>query len=292
MRELSATGLPGLTGVSPPRSDDMFTTGETLELGDLQRHWTDLEKAYSRLRRLPESHRMSSALTARRFDEAQPAGTRAYFAAERYLGVAMDNHWALLSLLEHHGVTPSSPWSLLRPSFECAFLAGWVLDPDDGAQRRLRGLRLEVMDHRERLNHIKAFEKVPDVAALLDQAREGREAAEAAYRADAEALGVKWQQVTQKVNVVDELPRLSWVQREEPIVSATMVAQWRMLSGYEHGLGWAMLRGSNATERVTIPGGAQMQLTVNDDAFKVAAQCVVWLLRSAISRLSQLHMTH
>ncbi len=96
--------------------------------------------------------------------------------------------------------------------------------------------------------------------------------------------------MSQKVNVVDELPRLSWIAAEEPLVQATMVAQWRMLSGFEHGLGWAMLRGSDATEEVAIPGGAQMRLTINDDAFSVAAQCVVWLMRSALARLERLHM--
>ncbi|WP_121258589.1 hypothetical protein [Nocardioides ferulae] len=152
--------------------DDMVLTGDVMNLGELERHWADLDRAYRRYRRLPESSRMVR-LTARRFDEAQPAGHRAYFAAERYLGVAMDNHWALLALLKHHGVTPSAPWSLLRPSFECSFLAGWVLDPSEGRQRRIRGLRLEILDERERLSHTRAFERLPEVAEMIDDHSRG-----------------------------------------------------------------------------------------------------------------------
>lgn len=268
------------------RDRDRIETGEVLDLGDLQRRWYDLEKLYARVRGFKPDPR---ALTARAFDEAQPAGRRTYIAADRYLGVAMENHHALKSLLAHFGATPYAPWSLLRPSFEAAFWVCWMLDPDDGLERRRRGLRVEMMDDKQQLAHIREFLIVPEVSATAQSMLDDRGASSASYRADAEALKLPWDVANRKITVTDELPKLSWLKYEPPIVRATMVAQWRMLSGYEHGLGWALLRGSHVVERAKIEGGYEVQLTIDDDAFTTAAQCVMWMTISALKRLDRLN---
>ncbi|MBS42314.1 MAG: hypothetical protein CMH83_03870 [Nocardioides sp.] len=263
---------------------DQFPTGEVLDLQDLPRYWAVVDAAYRRARRAPMPPPYE--LTARRFDESQPAGHRAYIATERYLTVAMDNQRALVKLLEHHGATHSAPWSLLRPAFECGFFAAWVLDPTDGAVRRRRGLQVEVRDEIEQQNHIKAFASVPDATDLVAEAIAQRKArSEASYRRDAQALNVKWDTVRQKVNVVDELRKIRFLQPHEPGVRATFIATWRMLSGFEHGLGWAMLRGSNAKRRAEIPGGHVMELSMKDDAFVTAGKCTAWLMLEAAQRL-------
>ena len=85
-------------------------------------------------------------LHARMIDKAQVAGHRVYMAAERLLGLAWDNHAALLTALQHHGSTQWAPWSLLRPTFEASFHVFWLLEPESSVERRQRGLRLEYLD--------------------------------------------------------------------------------------------------------------------------------------------------
>jgi hypothetical protein len=64
---------------------------------------------------------------------------------------------------------------------------------------------------------------------------------------------------------------------------------WRLLSGYEHGLGWAPMRGSDGTVRATVPGGADMMLVINDDEFVNAAKSTYFLLIAACRLLQQRH---
>lgn len=93
------------------------------------------------------NNRSPDGLCARMIDERQVAGHRVYMTAERYLGVAWDNHSALITLIQSpHGLSPSAPWNLLRPTFEAAFHAAWVLDPEESLERRRRALRVEWLD--------------------------------------------------------------------------------------------------------------------------------------------------
>lgn len=109
-----------------------------MDLGNLHIYWQAIDQEFKALDALPslEGRRL---LSARAFDQAQVAGPRTYMEVTRYLGVARDNHLALLALLKHHGATLWAPWSLLRPTFETSFYAAWLLDPDDGRERRTRG---------------------------------------------------------------------------------------------------------------------------------------------------------
>lgn len=260
-----------------------------MNLGDLPDAWKQLDSHLARVQRLPEISRMR-ALTARRFDEAQPAGIRTYMAVQRYLSVAEDNHRALISLLRHHGAGPNAPWSLLRPMFECAFFACWILDPSDGRDRRRRGLRVEVRDHLEQRNHLRSFEHLVETREVVREALERRKTnIESVYRHEAGQLAVSWDRILQKVNVVDELPKLSLFAHDDPAIPAIMVATWRMLSGYEHGLGYAMMTGSDLGAQKEIPGGLEIELTVNDEAFTTASKATLMLFFNALMRLERLH---
>ena len=114
-------------------------TGELMDLGNLPEYWSLMSREFKALEDMP-SLSAARLLSARAFDGFQPAGPRTYMAVQRYLGVARDNHEALLALLEHRGATMWAPWSLLRPVFEASFFASWILDPKSGRDRRLRGL--------------------------------------------------------------------------------------------------------------------------------------------------------
>lgn len=163
-------------------------TGETMDLANLAEYWQIIDVEFDAIDRLP-SLAATHTLSARAFDEAQVAGHRPYIEATRYLGVARDNHDALLAVLKHHGATVWAPWSLLRPTFESAFLAAWVLDPDDGRERRARGLRCEVLDTYEQKHHRAAFKAIPEVRdAIEDHERKLNETSIATYRSEASAL--------------------------------------------------------------------------------------------------------
>ncbi|MER5335965.1 hypothetical protein [Micromonospora sp. NPDC002717] len=269
---------------------ESIPTGETMDLGNLHLYWQLIEQEFQAIDGLP-SLEGRHVLSARAFDQSQVAGPRTYIEVARYLGVARDNHQALLALLKHHGATLWAPWSLLRPTFETAFYAAWILDPDDGRERRARGLRCEVNDYYQQRNHRAAFKAFPEAAKLIVE-REQWDAAHGSlktYREEAAALGRRWNEVQQKVNVVQELPKLTFVkdQRES---APLFEAMWRLLSGYEHGLGWALMNGSKRKVEAEIPGGSTVNFTINDEAFVNAAKATYFLLLSACRLLRRRHL--
>lgn len=267
-------------------------TGEPLDLDDLPEIWRYVALRYERVRALSEKP-AGDRFTTFKFDQEHPSGRRAHIAAHRHLGVAMENHDALMSVLQHHGATPTAPWSLLRPVFESAFIACWVLDPNDAPTRRKRGLHREVLDHMEQNRYLRTFEKLPEVAdAVRETISERRDGAEKTYRAEAHDLHVSYDEMKKKVNVVDELPRLRFLAQQEPLLRQTFVAQWRLLSGYEHGLSWAMLVGSDKSTKQRIPGGHEVMLTMNDAVFVTACKTAAWLLLEAMERVELLHTMH
>jgi hypothetical protein len=149
-------------------------TGALMDLGNLPSYWGMLASEFETLENLP-SLAETRLLSARAFDESQVAGPRTYIAVQRYLGVARDNHEALLALLEHRGATLWAPWSLLRPIFEASFFATWIIDADSGRERRLRGLRSEVLDFYQRRNHRAVFKRLPHVRQLIEDSEREEE---------------------------------------------------------------------------------------------------------------------
>lgn len=264
-------------------------TGDTMDLGNLHEYWRRIAEEFRRLENLP-SLVSSRLLSARAFDESQVAGPRTYIGVERYLGVARDNHEALLALLEHHGATPWAPWSLLRPAFETSFFAAWILDPEDGRERRVRGLRCEILDTYQQRNHVAALKKLPELRDVIEEAEKAVERDSLqTYKAEAAKLGRSFDGLRQRVNVVAELSRLSFVKNERgfgPMLEAT----WRQLSGFEHGLGWALMSGSDYNVEARVPGGAQVRAVIKDDAFVDAAKNTYFLLLSACGLLARRHL--
>jgi hypothetical protein len=164
-----------------------------MDLGNLPDYWALLAREFQTLENLP-SLAEARLLSARAFYESQPAGHRAYMEAKRYLSVAGDNHEALLALLEHRGATLWAPWSLLRPSFEASFLASWILDPDSGRDRRLRG---------------------GSASAAASARYTASEPCSMGCAAKSMTASSSFDRVHQKINIVAELPKLSFARRAQ-----------------------------------------------------------------------------
>jgi hypothetical protein len=257
-------------------------TGQEVDWQNLPLYWQEVGRLVNVIDHIAERKASPTDLTARTFDEAQTAGHRVYMEASRYLSVAVDNHEALLALLPAHGATLWAPWSLIRPMFESSFLAAWVLDPEEGLERRRRALHLEVQDSKQQRHYLECFLQVPSVSRAvreqlaLNERRSGR-----TYKDEAVALGVPWDRLGAAVSVFDGLPKLSAVASQDKETKAYLQATWRMLSGYEHGLMYAALKGSDRATMTNVPGGKSIQLTINDDAIVTALKSTYFLFLTA-----------
>lgn len=261
-----------------------FPTGQSMDLDNLPMHWQRIAHLFTELEALADTDQ-SRTLSAKTFDESQVAGRRTYMEVTRYLGVARDNHDALRALLAHHGATLWAPWSLMRPTFEASFYACWILDPEDGRQRRTRGLRCEIHDAKEQRKHRGAFEAFPEAKELIQEwDRRNQLTSIQTYREEAAKLGSTYDKLQQPVRVAEELPKLT-VAKIDRTFGPFLVATWRMLSGFEHGLGWAMLAGSDRTGSTKIDGGYEAQFVINDQAFVNAAKTTAFLLIKACELL-------
>jgi hypothetical protein len=190
-----------------------------------------------------------------------------------------------------HGATPVAPYNLVRPAFEAAFYALWALEPEDGRDRCLRGLRIAYEDNRQRSLWVEELIKIPDLTDAERQLmREPVAKASHVYRQEAEALGVSWdKQVKQKLIVEQALPNLQRiVDLSDPLIVHTTVAAWRQLSGYQHGRMYAIVGGSDLSHEFEIPGGALVRVTMSDQDFTLAMQHAglmqLWAVETYIAR--------
>jgi hypothetical protein len=263
-----------------------------LDLGDVARMANVLQGAIEHFRRIEAQYRGKHyRFTQRLFDEARPAGERTYIHASQSIETAWENYSAVLGLLQGpHGATPAAPYNLIRPAFEAAFYALWALEPEDGRERCLRGLRLAVEDNRQRGLWKKELMKIPDLTeAERERFWEPVAKASTVYRQEAEALGVKWPKVTEKVNVEQSIPKLQHiVDLADPLILHTTVAAWRQLSGYQHGHIYAIVGGSDVSREFDIPGGAHVRVTIKDQDFGLAMQHAalmqLWAVEQYIAR--------
>jgi hypothetical protein len=259
-----------------------------VDLSRLAERWQLLEALYGAAR-TATANRPPEALCARMIDERQVAGHRVYITAERYLGVAWDNHSALVALIRGpHGLSPSAPWNLLRPTFEAAFHAAWILDPKESLQRRRRALRVEwldELDHRryyDEVMRMRSVDRDADWQEASRQLAQSKAANEASYRSDAKALDLSWPPA--RVNIRDELGQLSHC-AGLPDSDVLLRSVWRTLSGHQHGRSSAMLRGSDKSDRSRVPGGFDAVLSINDDSFLTAGDVTVNMHMEAVALL-------
>jgi hypothetical protein len=261
-----------------------------LDLGELPRRWRLLESLYETYA-VVQGARDHSVLHARMIDEAQVAGHRVYMAAERLLGLAWDNHAALLALLQHHGATQWAPWNLLRPTFEASFHVLWVLEPQSSLERRQRGLRLEYLDEIETQKYRKGLAgirdhisptELPDYEEELARAAVIQGEHERTYRAEANVLGMHWPPVG--LNVTQALGALA-SNAEMPGSALLLETTWRTLSGMQHGRASALVRVTDRSDEAPSRGGVTAKFTIKDEAFVSAASITNSLHMQALALL-------
>lgn len=247
-----------------------------LELGRFPETWHYLEELQRVAESLDKRYAKDVGLCARKIDEAQPAGRRVYASAWQQLGAGMEHLQTLRHVLVQLGATPRTPWVLVRAMFEAGFWATWLLEPDDGMARRRRGLRFEVRAAADRETWLDSLLK--QQPNERDELRRHHETHERNFRSEAEALGLSWAQARQRINVTEELPKLTAVRRLGTELDGAALAQWRGLSGLSHGSAYTMAFMSDMSNERRTPGGAEATFTINDAAFEGAAQTANLLL--------------
>ncbi len=254
--------------------------------------WRHVERSRVELDVCDEQYRRdTTVLTARRFDEAKVAGVRPYIHAAQLLAASWDHHWLLAQTLTAIAVTPHATWSLIRPAFEAAFHALWVLDPDDSFNRRRRGLQLELADAREQKLWAEAT-----VASGFSDAEGSKRALgvlDSTYHSldrEARHFNAAAKDMNKLANLIVELPRLRALAALQPGIRAWFVAAWRQMSGMQHGLSYALLAASQKSEVVEIPGGFQVLLSPNDDSLHWHVKATVVLHLRAVERYKELSL--
>lgn len=266
------------------------TLSSTPDLGSLPEVWLAVRRRYDELEAAEKRYQSDRALlTPRRFDESQVAGPRTYMTVAGLLGAAQDNQLAFERLVTTVGITSHAPWNLIRPAFEAAFHALWILDPADGHQRRRRGLQVELADHRERKNWVEAMQAAGFTTPAIDAKLAARSAEVlSVYGTEAAHFRAKVGDMNRLPNLVTEIPKLRALSALDASIRYSLVATWRQLSGLQHGHTYALMVTSDKSEMVKIPGGVQLLVTANDDAFVAAGKSAAMLQLFALRRLIEL----
>lgn len=262
----------------------------TSDLDSLPPVWDALRHRYNALEVAEERYRTEpTLLSPRRLDESQVAGLRTYMTAAGLLVAAQDNQAVLEQVVHQIGITSHAPWNLIRPAFETAFHALWILDPLEGLARRRRGLRIELADHRERRNWVQAMQATGLTTPEMDKKLAARnDDVLATYSKEAEHFGSKVRDLNRLPNLVEEIPRLRTLAGLDAGVRYSLVATWRQLSGLQHGHTYALMGVSDRSHLVKIPGGVQMTLTANDHVFVTAVKSAAMIQLHALRRLIDL----
>lgn len=177
------------------------------------------------------------------------------------------------------GIT--TPYTLLRPALESSLWSIWLLDPPSSATRRKRGLWMEIKDIKNRLQFTEDLSKLREAqdCQTEDVARLNE-----VFKTEAESLGCSYAGLdnkgpitsnrgggTKKTTPIDrksckltkEIENLAWLSYQ-PSITTLIRAQWRFLSGYEHGMSWSLCLGSDHTNAEETPKGRTSIISVND----------------------------
>ena len=265
----------------------------TSDLESLPELWAALRRRYDELAIAEERYRTDSTLfSSRRLDESQVAGLRTYMTVSGLLAAAQDNQLMFEEVVKKIGITSHAPWNLIRPAFETAFHALWVLDPIEGYGRRRRGLQLELADHRERKNWVEAMQATGFTTPEIDSRLAERNAEVlATYSQEASYFRAKVGDLNRLPNLVEEIPRLRSLAKFDAGIRYSLVATWRQLSGLQHGHTYALMAVSDKSQVVKIPGGVQLVVTANDHVFVAAAKSAAMIQLFALRRLIELTST-
>lgn len=267
-----------------PRVGVRLDTGQHLNLGGIRPIWEAIDTCHERY---VETLNGTDFSGTPYFDESQDRSKlRAYLVADRLLGFALDNHWALQNLLFCHGATHAAPWSLLRPAFECGFLAAWVLDPSDSVERIKRALRVDAHDYDELRKYANTLAEVPGESRGAEEiiasisAETGDELKELVA-----SFGMEWDQAKAGVAVMNEIQNLALLDSDSSGISMSLTKlAWRLVSGLEHGHAYALQQGSSVFVTSESSTKIEQMVGLGEGAFTMCCQATGQMIVQALTR--------
>lgn len=246
-------------------------------------HWPAME-LMTKTARGVRSRWHRSQLVARSFDEAQSGGHRVAFGVEGLLATAEENVQAFRALISSFGIRHWAHWNLLRPNPEASLWALWILAPSDSRERAVRALQLEVDNAREQLNWLTATASAGIPQEAVDQARAKFARSDEVYKQEAHELRISWKCVRERINLTAAIPKLPYGSDYDAGFGHYVCSIWRRLSGAQHGKTYSLYVRADRGNRVRIPGGESVFLTVNDDDFVSTCQIVNAVHLAALQR--------
>lgn len=272
----------------------LHQTDSTFDGSALLPLWARLDEAERAMEEADSWFERTQVLTDRRLDSSERAGRRAYIQASALISNARE-HQVLMErtfTVPGVGVFPHATVNLIRPAFEAAARALWIVDGHDSRERRLRGLRIAWEDHEESGKWANELLKQQFLsqAQIEEQTRKHADIG-TRYRQDADALGIPWTKVKPRMNFRDEIGKFTALDRDLDLPQF-LRAIWRRMSGVQHSMSYASLLGTNREHEVVIPGGMQVTLTTDDDSLlndcRASALMQLWAMNCYTTRTRRL----
>lgn len=246
--------------------------------------WPVIGALFARMQALPESGTPRTNLAPRQIDLAQTAGHRIYIQSHALLGFAYEHHQAFLAHINTVGFGPRAPFNLLRPVLESSLWALWLLDPHDSATRRKRALQYEIHDFKAEMAYLDELGKRSGGLPMREAAAERQAHAGKSYREETAQLGLDYAALSKaNMNLTDEIPKMQrLLDRHDKDTARLIVAEWRRLSGYQHGKTWSVALGSDQTFLAKIPGGQTVHLVASDSSISIATGLTALVFMEAL----------
>lgn len=256
--------------------------------------WARMAAVEAQMEAADRRYQRTNVLTDRRLDGADRPGLRLYILASSLIGKARESQLLLEQTFTTPGINvfPHATPNIIRPAFEAAATALWILDGETPLERRLRGLRNAWEDHRQ--SQAWAGELMLPMFMTQEEIatkRASQAAISKRYRDDAASLGLSWSRVTQRFNLRDVIGEFGFV-RSQPEMAPFLRAIWRRMSGVQHGLSYATLLGTERHQQVAIPGGFETLVLTDDESLltdcRASALMQIWAMQTFIRRTEKL----
>ncbi|PLA45438.1 hypothetical protein [Micrococcus luteus] len=234
---------------------------------------------------LPESGSPRTNLAPRQVDLSQPAGHRVYIQAHALLGFAYEHHQAYRAYIDVVGFGPRAPFNLLRPVLESSLWVLWILDPQDSATRRRRALQYEIHDFKAEIAYLQELGKCSGGLPMREAAAHRQATAGKSYRDEAERMGLDYRELSRApLNLTDEIPKMQrLLTRYDSDTARLIVAEWRRLSGYQHGKAWSVALGSDQSFVAKVPGGQIVHILASDNSISLATGLTAFVFIEALT---------
>lgn len=264
-----------------------------------QELYQQIQNLRQRIDELAEQQPQWKPESVRDEDESHPGGHRTYYAASRHIIVAHDHLSECYRMLTNGPIGIATPYTLLRPALESSLWSIWLLDPPSSATRRKRGLWMEIDDTKNRLQFTEDLSKLRETQ---DYQTEDVAKFNEVFKAEAESLGCSYVGLgnkrpttpnrgggTKKTTPIDkqsykltkEIENLAWLS-DPPSITPLIRAQWRFLSGYEHGMSWSLVLGSDHTNTEETPKGRTSTISVNDAHLMMSFSTCLYTINASL----------